>query len=93
LRGDGIIVANITNHYLDLAPVIQAVARYNGLEITRIHTMPDPDKLIYYSEYMVVTKDKAFIAANPPTTPLYAKPIWTDRYSNLFQVLILGDEE
>ncbi len=89
----GIIAIHITNRYVDLAPVVQAAADYYHFGTTRIKTDDDDDdKLTYHTDYMLLTNNGAFLKATPPELkPGDAKEIqpvvWTDHYSNLFQLL------
>ncbi len=93
LEPDGVIVVNITNRYLDLAPVIRTVAKKYGLETTRIITDQDREHLLYHTDFMMLSRNKDFLAANPPVLlaeyvePDREVPLWTDKYSNLFGIL------
>ncbi|MFN0079054.1 MAG: spermidine synthase [Prosthecobacter sp.] len=96
LKPDGIIVAQISNHYLSLAPVVEKIASALGLGTTRIITTEKGDN--YGTDHVIVTRNTAFLRAHPPT-PLPAAeaerekrlnpPVWTDRRHDLFQVLDL----
>ncbi|HEX3996982.1 MAG TPA: fused MFS/spermidine synthase [Pirellulales bacterium] len=89
----GIIAVHITNRYVDLAPVVQAAADFYHLGTTRIKTVDDDDNLIYHTDYMLLTNNRAFLNATPPelppgdAAPIHAV-VWTDHYSNLFQLLL-----
>jgi hypothetical protein len=93
LKPDGILCFNITNSYLDLSGVVQALADKHGFQTRRIATPPDDDKLFYRTDFMLVTKNKAFLDAHPDRLPAgitekHTKPVlWTDRYSNVFGIL------
>jgi spermidine synthase len=93
LKPDGVIVVNITSHFVNLAPVIDAVAKKHGLGMTRVMTPYDSDKLLNSTDYMMLSRNQEFLAANPPELikdslqPDFEVPLWTDKYSNLFGVL------
>jgi hypothetical protein len=90
LKPDGIIAVHITNHYLNLAPVIERAAKEFGLGTIRIACEP-ADNGCYANDYILMTRDQAFIKAHPPVPPSYARslevPLWTDHRHNLFQIL------
>jgi hypothetical protein len=89
LKPDGVIAVHITNHYLNLAPVVQRVAREYGLQSIRMATPETPG--CYATDYVLLTRDKDFVEKHPPVVPAFAKdidvPLWTDHRHNLFQIL------
>jgi hypothetical protein len=92
LRPDGVIAVNITNRQLDLAPVLEGLARHAGLKTLRIYSDDDGARLLYHADWMLLTRNERFLAVTPPRAPPHlapAKPavLWTDSYSNLFQLL------
>lgn len=93
LNPDGVIVVNITNRYIDLAPVINAVAKKHGLGVTRVMTEFDKSKLLYRTDFMMLTRNEEFLDKVKPVLvdkylePTYEVPLWTDKYSNLFTIL------
>ena len=91
LKPGGVIAVHITNHYLNLAPVVERVAKEFKLGSTRIGDQPPEEDPCYLSDYVLLTTDKAFLQAHPPEVPDYATevqvPLWTDHRSNLFQIL------
>ena len=93
MKPDGIIAVHITNRYVNLAPVVQAAADAFHYGVTRICTDDDDDRLLYHTDYMVLTHNEKFLAANPPVlreglSPTITPVEWTDHYSNLFQLLM-----
>ncbi len=93
LKPDGIIAVNIKNQYIQLAPVIKAAADYYGYHWTRRWTNEDSKQLIYDVDWMMLTNDEEFLKANPPVLDKDVSPevdaaVWTDHYSNLFQLLM-----
>ena len=92
LQPKGVIAVHITNHYLNLAPVIQRLAEEFGFKTTRICVDPGDLSGHYQPDYMLLSKDEEFIKAHPPVPPPYAHdipgiPLWTDHAHNLFQIL------
>ncbi|HEY2827484.1 MAG TPA: fused MFS/spermidine synthase, partial [Pirellulales bacterium] len=93
LKPDGVIVVNITNRYINLAPVINAVAKKYGFGVTRVMTDYDDAKLLYRTDFMMLTRNQKFLATVPPVLiaeylqPDYEVPLWTDKFSNLFSIL------
>ena len=91
LQPNGVIAVHITNKYLNLAPVVERLAREFGFLTTR--QCVDPGGLAghYQPDYLLLSKDPAFIRAHPAAPPAYARaqevPLWTDHAHNLFQIL------
>jgi len=93
LAPDGIIAAHITNLHLDLQPVFWQLAEYYDLSIVRVEYDGDGDGG-YASHWILLARDPALLAApaiqeravdlSSYTTNL---KLWTDDYSNLFQIL------
>ena len=90
LKPDGVIAVHITNKSLNLAPVVERAAREFGLHSIRIADKPEISGC-YSTDYLLLTKNAAFIQATPPIVPAYARhidvPLWTDHRHNLFQIL------
>ncbi|HZT33616.1 MAG TPA: fused MFS/spermidine synthase [Bryobacteraceae bacterium] len=91
LKPDGVLAVHITNRYLDLAPVVQALARDGGKDAMLIRNLADQSHYVYDSSWVLVSANEPFLerlrwasVAIPPRPRL--RP-WTDDYSNLLQVL------
>jgi len=92
LAPNGVIAVHITNTYLYLAPVVRGLAEEFGLKTTRIYTEEDSDRLLNGADWMLLSKNQAMLDAIPPEPPDdvqddFTVPLWTDQYSNLFQIL------
>lgn len=91
LKPDGVIVAHVTNTYLNLTPVLERVGEECGLKLTRIATAQDQDQLYFGTDYVMLTRNDDFLSAHPPQLPSDSQdidvPLWTDAYHNLFQIL------
>jgi hypothetical protein len=81
LRPDGEIAIHITNRFLDLAPVVRAVAASLGRQVIEVRSEADPDQQVLAADWMLVS------ARNVGETPSRLTRAWTDDYSNLFEVL------
>ncbi len=93
LKPDGVIAANISNQHIDLQPVFYQIAQEFGLTILRIDNIPDePNE--YLSIWMLMSKNPESlnipeIQARAQTYENYSTNValFTDDYSNLFQIL------
>jgi spermidine synthase len=93
LKPDGVIAANISNQHIDLQPVFYQIAQEFGLMIIRIDNIPnEPNE--YLSIWMLMTKNPESLnipelQARAITYETYSTDValFTDDYSNLFQIL------
>ena len=95
LAPDGIIAVHISNTYLRLAPVVRALAEHCGMKDVRIDGAADEERMRYDNTWMLLTENDDFIRTHPPQPPTspdddLVVPLWTDQYSNLFQILSKG---
>jgi hypothetical protein len=93
LAPDGIIAAHITNLHLDLQPVFWRLADYYDLHMVRVEYEGDDDGG-YESHWILLARDPALLdipALQERAIDLsgYSTDLklWTDDYSNLFQIL------
>src|SRR5215207_9646708 len=93
LAPDGIIAAHITNLHLDLQPVFWQLAQHYGLSIARVNYEGDSNGG-YASHWILLARDPALLQI--PAIQEYSVnlsgystniKLWTDDYSNLFQIL------
>jgi len=94
LRPDGILALHTTNLHFDFSPVIRALAKELGMKAMWIKDSGDKEKGNYYSDWVLITSNKAFlqdpfvyIRIQPWSTLTHREILWTDDYSNLFQVV------
>jgi hypothetical protein len=80
LHGDGVLAIHLTNRYLDLEPVVASLAAAFRKNVVSVHSLAQPERQILAADWMLV-----FGRASEPKRP--AVRLWTDDYSNLFQVL------
>jgi len=91
LEPDGILLCNIRNRSVDLAPLMLGLAEISGKQVFRIDSKGDQDGVADASWAVLTTNanllaDRAIQAARTSfsdQTPL----IWTDDYGSLWQVL------
>ncbi len=91
LRPDGIIVVQITNTHIVLAPVIEKIAADAGLKTTRIATLPKGD--LGGTDHILLARDAAYLRAIPTSLIGTEKKLkhdvrlWTDRHHDLLTIL------
>ncbi len=95
IRDGGVIAIHISNRYLDFRPIVWKIADKFGLAGADIISEADND-LSYDASWILLTKDSDFLNQKrivDASTPRIAAEdlgsiqIWTDDYSNLFQLL------
>ncbi|KKR05289.1 MAG: Integral membrane protein-like protein [Parcubacteria group bacterium GW2011_GWC2_39_14] len=92
IKETGAIVVHISNRYLDLAPVIKAVADKHGFGFVLVDTPKNEANLSYRAVWLIVTKNEDILQSEelkPYITEKEIKKIkpWTDHFSNLFTIL------
>jgi SAM-dependent methyltransferase len=80
LRPDGVLAIHLTNRYLDLEPVVESLAAASRRHVEAVHSLAQPEAHILAADWAVVSG-----SATEHTRP--SAHLWTDDYSNLFQVL------
>ncbi len=81
LKPDGILAIHLTNRFLDLAPVVNAAAASMGKHVEHVHNAAEPGLQILAADWAVISGEGQ---VNPQEKTVR---LWTDDYSNLFQVL------
>jgi len=94
LAPGGVIAVHVSNTYLRLGPVVRRVAESRGLKTTTIRGQKDDDRQLAPNEWVLATLNEDFLREYPPEPidPSIPAPLWTDQYSNLFQILISRSE-
>jgi hypothetical protein len=94
LKPDGILAVHISNRYLDLAPIVRALAERGKMRVESFHYNEHPDSPVQdtASEWMLATTNLAFFeddVVKGAITPLRQRRVieWTDQYSNLKDIL------
>jgi len=91
LAPGGVVVYNVTNRFVNLAPLLKLVAEAEGMKALLVNDDPSEDK---YSgtAYVLVTDnakllaDKRFEDADE-IEPISGLAAWTDGFNNLFKVV------
>jgi SAM-dependent methyltransferase len=90
LKPAGVIAFHVSNRFLDLKPVLLAIAERHGLEYAYVHEKNDQGTTT--SDWVLLTRNKRLILRPEivqDTEPVAPEPqwrLWTDAYNNLFQV-------
>jgi hypothetical protein len=95
LNPDGIIAVHISNHYLDLEPVVVNLARYFGYQLKLIdYDEDDENWWLYSSTWILLSRNEAILntpaisqAAGKVKTMTPKLPLWTDDFVSLYQIL------
>ena len=97
LNTNGVIAVHISNHYLDLEPVVVNLAhhfRYQLAAIDYDDLEDEGDWWLYSSTWILLSRDERFIntpaihaAAYTVSTKTSKVPLWTDDFASLFQIL------
>ena len=91
LRDDGVLAVHVSNHYLDLPPIVRGLAGEQGRQVVLIETADDDSRALDSSTWMLVTNNAALLEnAEPYATKPEAGArtlVWTDAFSSLLQVL------
>ena len=90
LKPRGVIAFHVSNRFLDLKPVLLAIAEKHGLEYAYVHETGEEGGTT--SDWVLITRYKPFILrkdivdATEPVAPRPDWRLWTDDFNNLFQV-------
>jgi SAM-dependent methyltransferase len=92
MKPDGVIAFHVTNRYLDLVPIVEALAKARGMRSVWIDDDGD-DSIASRSDWVLLTSqgdvlDRPLIA--DAASAIVSHPewrLWTDDFNNLFQVL------
>jgi spermidine synthase len=93
LNANGVLAIHVSNKYLDLNPVVKAVAESLGRHATTVVNPADAKNEVFTSTWMIVGKtDTALESTSFPTERMIVQKKnavrpWTDDYSNLIETL------
>jgi hypothetical protein len=92
LRADGILAVHISNRYLNLQPVLAGEVRATQKTACVVDTEDDETVGVSGAMWVLITSPatgfKGEIASNSePLNPKKTVRLWTDDYSNLFEIL------
>jgi SAM-dependent methyltransferase len=94
LQPGGVLAVHVSNHYLDLRPVVQAAAARLNKEAVCIDSRPGHDNGVFRATWVLLGSRDGFLARDeirqagqllaPPLHP----QLWTDDFSSLFPLLM-----
>jgi spermidine synthase len=95
LKRDGILAVHVSNKYLDLVPIVAGIAANLGKSVIAVYDRGEQGRYTTSSDWVLVASnpeifdDKIFDADAVATADADPKiRMWTDDYSNLFQIMI-----
>lgn len=92
MNPEGIMAFHVTNRYISLAPVVELLARDQGLHSVLIHDEAENSPL-RRTDWVLVARDNrvlqqiAILDAASPIQSISGLSTWTDDFNNLFDVL------
>jgi len=93
LRPGGVLAVHVSNKHLNLAPVVALAAESLGKRAVVIDTNDEDDNAVFGATWVMVSDRASFFeypfirsAASEPKRSAGLR-MWTDDYSNLFQIL------
>lgn len=93
VKEDGIIAVNILNNYLELELVIERVVSLLGKHAVMVRAPGDETNLVYPSQWVLISsrpevfQQPPFLGRGEGIASRTDLQVWTDDYSNLFQIL------
>ena len=90
MKPEGVMAFHVSNRFLDLKPVLLAIAEKHGLEYAYLHETGEEGGTT--SDWVLITRNKPFILragiveAIEPVAPQPDWNLWTDDFNNLVQV-------
>lgn len=93
LQPNGIVAFHVSNRYLDLPPVVQQLADHAGMRASFISTDDDLAHDLYGADWVLVTRDSAFLAQPQVAKATQAISVsaglrrWTDDYNSVLPIL------
>jgi hypothetical protein len=94
LRSDGLLVFNVSNRYLELAPLVRGLADEVGQQTVRIISSGDDWYDTMEARYVIATDNREFlddqsvrVAATPYSPEEPAPLVWTDDSASLWNVI------
>ncbi len=92
LQPDGILAVHISNRYLDLEPVLEGEAKAIGVTAREVDSDDDDATDVFAATWILLIAppaqfDSSLVAASTPLHSNKTVRLWTDDYSNLFQIL------
>jgi hypothetical protein len=92
-KPDGVLAVHVSNHYLDLAPVVALAAAEDGKQAMMVSVDEDAETEGAASDWVLVTSRSGFFdqpdikGATQKISSIPGLRTWTDDYSNLYKIL------
>jgi hypothetical protein len=91
LNSDGVLAVHISNKFLNLQPVVHGIAAFLHKDDGIIDTEDDDSSGVFGSTWVLVTSRPGFFSTPLLRAAAKSRPspnlrVWTDNYSNLFQL-------
>jgi hypothetical protein len=94
LKTNGVLAVHISNHYLNLEPVVVKLAQQFGYRLAVVdYEESDEEWWAYSSTWVLLTRDRAILGfpalrdvASQTHTNTHGVQLWTDDFASLFQV-------
>ncbi len=96
IKDDGVIAIHVSNHHLDLEPVVRRLAEEMNWPAAKIISPMNADLAQFEAHWMLLSRNESFwktpsiASATHDTLSQKApqsSPLWTDQFSNLLDVL------
>jgi len=94
LKPDGVLAINISNRYLDLEPIIAQAAKEMGMSGILVYDDASSESYYVSNTWVLLTKSPAIFTdpvfqdgSTTALTPSKSLRVWTDDYSNIWQIL------
>jgi SAM-dependent methyltransferase len=93
LKPNGVLAVHVSNRYLNLAPVVEKLGASLGKQVRMVHSSSSDRYNITEAFWVLVTSSPHYFdqgimnVAARPIAPRSDLRLWTDNYSNLFQIL------
>jgi len=92
LRPDGIIAVNVTNRFLDLAPLIRTQGELEGFRVAPVNSSANSQYGVFKADWVLLSRNGKFLSDTAlrgrltPLPPAAARP-WTDDYASLWPLI------
>jgi hypothetical protein len=90
LGPDSVVAVNVSNRYLDLAPVVAGLADRFGYRLRKVSSPGDAALGQFPADWIVLSRGNALGVPEVKTADDSGprrKVLWTDDHSNLFEIL------
>src|SRR6201996_4435744 len=75
LEPDGVIAFHVSNQYINLEPVVAAIAADAGLHAVSVHSHGDDQNGLYYADWILVTANQVFLGQPEVVNNAFPTPV------------------